>query len=339
MADEERENSSTPTVPASGVTSAAPEAQPALGTLVTMSDGTRANAMSSINMDWKSGADTRNLTARMPVLKEIVGKGYANGKPRDVTLCAVDGILMEKNTAYDFLLMQAAAKLSKIHLGVKSGFRDNETQKRLYNERVNADGTLTPAGVKNGRAAKPGTSNHQMGRALDLNVIIKKDEYIAGKTDPIFNWLKANAANYGFDHAEGHAVSEPWHWTHLKNEIVGKNAFEQLTDVLVVFGDDEALAAVNAFGQGLKEVSFKDIFDKTSALVRSIQASLTSRGAALAANGVTLARQNYVMENYTASAQSDTPSSSVLPDGFDEDTLRGLAYDFTTGQWTDGRPV
>jgi len=50
-------------------------------------------------------------------------------------------------------------------------------------------------------AAKPGFSNHQSGRAIDINLLgVPKETYA---------WLKKNAARYGFRRT---VPSEPWHW-------------------------------------------------------------------------------------------------------------------------------
>ena len=61
-----------------------------------------------------------------------------------------------------------------------------------------------PGGVRqpNGRlglAARPGTSNHGLGRAVDVNL---------GTSPGASDWLRKNGARYGF-----HTIPrEPWHW-------------------------------------------------------------------------------------------------------------------------------
>ena len=57
-------------------------------------------------------------------------------------------------------------------------------------------------------AAKPGTSNHGWGTALDLNV--------GGFGSETYRWLSANAPKYGWVHPnwaqQGGSKPEPWHW-------------------------------------------------------------------------------------------------------------------------------
>jgi len=52
---------------------------------------------------------------------------------------------------------------------------------------------------KSSTIAKPGYSNHEGGRSVNLNTDTKT-----------LNWLKANAAKYGF---KNDVSFEPWHWT------------------------------------------------------------------------------------------------------------------------------
>ena len=86
-------------------------------------------------------------------------------------------------------------------LHVASGVRSRAEQEVLY-KRYLAGGTL---------AAKPGTSRHETGRALDI--------YDSGTTpgvtragNPRSNWIRENAHRYGFV-ANGYTFPqvEPWH--------------------------------------------------------------------------------------------------------------------------------
>jgi LAS superfamily LD-carboxypeptidase LdcB len=58
--------------------------------------------------------------------------------------------------------------------------------------------------------ARPGTSAHQSGRAIDLHLGDPiESEYAARMRDtPAYHWLVANAATFGFYPYE----VEPWHW-------------------------------------------------------------------------------------------------------------------------------
>jgi hypothetical protein len=53
--------------------------------------------------------------------------------------------------------------------------------------------------------ARPGTSMHEQGLAIDFTV----GGGTIGSTSAAYRWLKANAANYGLYNLAG----EPWHWS------------------------------------------------------------------------------------------------------------------------------
>jgi LAS superfamily LD-carboxypeptidase LdcB len=60
--------------------------------------------------------------------------------------------------------------------------------------------------------AKPGTSNHQMGLAIDFSGMgthaAAGTACASASTSPVWKWLKAHAAHYGFHQY----AAEPWHW-------------------------------------------------------------------------------------------------------------------------------
>lgn len=119
--------------------------------------------------------------------------GYVRGKARTIEVVAVDYVWLAKSTARDFLAMQRAAAKAGIELSIRSGFRDHETQIWLYQ--------AWRAGYGN-RAARPGFSLHQSGRALDLRV-----------RDPETRaWLKKHARRFGFKRT---VSDEPWHFEHV----------------------------------------------------------------------------------------------------------------------------
>ena len=54
--------------------------------------------------------------------------------------------------------------------------------------------------------ARPGTSMHERGLAIDFTY---QGRIINSRSSPAFQWMKANAAGYGFYNLP----SEPWHWS------------------------------------------------------------------------------------------------------------------------------
>jgi LAS superfamily LD-carboxypeptidase LdcB len=129
-------------------------------------------------------------TSGEPQVWKVVG--YRNGKAINLEVTEVDGVLVEVSTARAFIKMRDAADEQGVYLQAWSGFRSNDKQRELYD--------AWKAGAGN-PAAKPGYSNHQSGRAIDINLLgVPKETYA---------WLNKNAARYGFRRT---VPSEPWHW-------------------------------------------------------------------------------------------------------------------------------
>ncbi len=120
----------------------------------------------------------------------------------------VGGIYVNKLISAQFgrMLMDAAA--AGLTLG-GGGFRDSAAQ---IATRRNNCGTsdyaiyFMPASQCSPPTARPGTSMHEQGMAVDLTC---SGTLIRDQSNPCFVWLAANAANYGFFNLP----SEPWHWS------------------------------------------------------------------------------------------------------------------------------
>jgi hypothetical protein len=115
--------------------------------------------------------------------------GYRSGKPVELQVTEVDGVLIEVGTARAFIAMRDAAAEAGVYLQPWSGFRSHEKQTELHE--------AWRAGVGN-PAARPGFSNHQTGRAIDINLL--------GVPKATYAWLKKHAARFGT------VPGEPWHW-------------------------------------------------------------------------------------------------------------------------------
>ncbi len=117
--------------------------------------------------------------------------------------------------------MCSAASADGVNIYAISGYRSYATQKRLYNNRVERakreNPNFTQAQAEAYAAthvARPGTSEHQSGLAIDFNSV----ETSFGSTEA-GKWLKANAEDYGFilryekDKQGLTGVTwEPWHY-------------------------------------------------------------------------------------------------------------------------------
>ncbi|OHC98783.1 MAG: hypothetical protein A2885_17185 [Sphingopyxis sp. RIFCSPHIGHO2_01_FULL_65_24] len=93
--------------------------------------------------------------------------------------------------------MVAAAAADGIAILLNSGFRTYSSQKYLY------EGYVAGRPGFN-KAAKPGSSNHQHGIALDIDTA-------GGLGSPTYDWLAKHATRFGFIRT---VPSEAWHWEH-----------------------------------------------------------------------------------------------------------------------------
>jgi D-alanyl-D-alanine carboxypeptidase len=116
--------------------------------------------------------------------------GYAHGQKLPVKLVWVGGVELEAQTAKAFRAMAAAARKAGLDLAIRSGFRSHEKQTELYRDYKKGWGHL---------AAKPGYSNHQNGKAVDIYI----DDY------RVYEWLRGNAKKFGFKRT---VKREAWHW-------------------------------------------------------------------------------------------------------------------------------
>jgi D-alanyl-D-alanine carboxypeptidase len=120
--------------------------------------------------------------------------GWAHGRKKKIQLVEVGGHELEAKTARAFREMAKAAAKDGITVAIRSGFRSHDKQKELYERFRRGWGHL---------AAKPGYSNHQSGKAVDIYI----REYA------VYEWLKKNAAKYGFRKT---VRREAWHWEYVK---------------------------------------------------------------------------------------------------------------------------
>lgn len=120
------------------------------------------------------------------------GHSHASGGSSGGPVQAVErqGKKIGAQIAQKFDEMVAAAARDGVKLTISSGLRTRAEQEKLYAAYKNGTGNL---------AAKPGTSNHESGEAIDF-----------GNTSGAYEWLKKNAARFGFFNK---IASEPWHYS------------------------------------------------------------------------------------------------------------------------------
>ncbi|MEW1641915.1 D-alanyl-D-alanine carboxypeptidase family protein [Streptomyces sp. NPDC091219] len=171
--------------------------------------------------------DSRNVPCASGTRDLGVADGYHNSARVLIRLCAVTGLRSTSdesgNTNYRVpgangeavvnsrvsgavAAMLRSAKASGLTLSASSAFRTMAHQQALCNANsLCRQGNYT-------RVARPGTSNHQMGLAIDFAGI----DSSAGCTNgsgPTWTWLRANAARFGFHQYR----NEHWHWDVLSD--------------------------------------------------------------------------------------------------------------------------
>jgi len=126
-------------------------------------------------------------------------------------------------------MINAMGKDGISNVWVQSAYRSVERQKELYDNSVQKY-------LKQGKSQeeaekltdeyinKPGSSDHNLGLAVDFNYVDNKFEDLDG-----FKWLKENAEDYGFilrypkDKEEITKISyESWHWRYVGEEHAKK---------------------------------------------------------------------------------------------------------------------
>lgn len=137
-------------------------------------------------------------------------KGYLRGVPFDLYVVKVDSVWATPTVAEAFARMRARADHDGIELVATEGFRTNDEQQKIWNERQTAE-----AKAALGVAARPGWSTHQLGDTFDIRTGLTTEMYRRGDRTLTYRWLVANAQNFGFVRT---VPSECWHWRHLDTE-------------------------------------------------------------------------------------------------------------------------
>ena len=119
--------------------------------------------------------------------------GWSHGQKKQIKLVEVSGVELEARAAKAFRAMARAAKKVGVEVAIRSGFRSQQAQRELYARFRRGWGNL---------AARPGYSNHQSGKAVDIYI----DDY------KVYEWLKNHAAKFGFRRT---VRREAWHWEYV----------------------------------------------------------------------------------------------------------------------------
>ena len=142
-------------------------------------------------------------------LVEILGQGQftagadgTNGRLSTDNLTSIGrGHFLRDDAARAYIQMVEAARADGITWTITDSYRTYDTQVRLAQEK----GLYSQGGL----AAYPGTSNHGWGLAVDLGGGANRNG------TPQNNWLRANAARFGFSTIP----REPWHWQYTPTSV------------------------------------------------------------------------------------------------------------------------
>jgi hypothetical protein len=129
------------------------------------------------------------------------GDGVA---PGPVPLVTVRGITVNSAIGAQVEQMVAAAQADGVSLS-GAGYRSNTQQIALRRAHCGTTAFAIyemPAGQCSPPTARPGTSMHESGLAIDFN-------NCSSRSTQCYQWLTANAAAFGFHNLP----SEPWHWS------------------------------------------------------------------------------------------------------------------------------
>lgn len=117
------------------------------------------------------------------------------------------------------------ARAQGYDLFVREGYRTQEEQQQLLDEKIEAyenEGKSKSEAKKLAEqwVAIPGTSEHQLGIAVDINADTTKSS-----SDDVYSWLAENAHKYGFikrypsDKTDiTGVINEPWHYRYVGKE-------------------------------------------------------------------------------------------------------------------------
>lgn len=156
-----------------------------------------------------------------------------NYKPENIVIPNV-GITKDRSNEQNFVRSDiaddveaflGAAKAAGHEIFLSSGYRSYNLQSIFYNNDLQSNG-----GIETGYVAAPGTSEHQLGLAIDLtshNVNLElTDDF---ENTPEGQWALENAYKYGFilrykadkEDITGYKY-EPWHYRYIGDKDISK---------------------------------------------------------------------------------------------------------------------
>ena len=140
-----------------------------------------------------------------------------------------NGQLVDKRVYPALQEMFDSARNDGVYPIVVSGYRTDKQQQSLMEEKIaeyKANGNSAEVAISKAevRVAIPGTSEHQLGIAIDIN-----SDGIHSTNEDVYKWLNQNSYKYGFIHRYPAGkteitgvVNEPWHYRYVGVDVAAK---------------------------------------------------------------------------------------------------------------------
>lgn len=152
----------------------------------------------------KNNTDYSNI----PCAPGSTDAGVKNNPANGVTVraCVVKGTPVASIISQNVLSLVADAQKDGVNITLSSGLRTYQEQVGLYNQNCGSGACRVPT-------AKPGTSNHEKGTAVDWGYNGRSFCFPAATcatgTNQGYDWFQKNANKYGFFKLS----TEAWHWS------------------------------------------------------------------------------------------------------------------------------
>lgn len=156
------------------------------------------NTETDTDVDTGSAADEKNHVDETAWCLILVNKWHAIPDDYEVELQELaNGQSVDKRIYPALQEMFDTARSNGVYPIVASGYRTTEEQQRLMDEKIaayRADGYSTDEAISKAEewVSVPGTSEHQLGIAVDINA-----DGIHSTGDDVYAWLNQNAYKFG----------------------------------------------------------------------------------------------------------------------------------------------
>lgn len=166
----------------------------------------------------------------------LVNQSHPIPKNYEVTLKKLsNGQMIDQRIYSPLQKMFDAARKEGVYSIVVSGYRSAKEQQKILDEKKSAylaEGYSEKQAKEKAEqwVAVPGTSEHQLGIAVDIN----EDKFHSSSTE-VYNWLKQHAHKFGFINrypvdktAITGVINEPWHYRYVGIDAATKISVQGL---------------------------------------------------------------------------------------------------------------